>query len=852
MKLKGEVELWITDSITGEVKRHLKVPNVIPNDTLLDLLTWNADDEIFAHNNISLSQQQDEPTLENSTLTEVIATGYEPSNVTSPTWHNTVDPPFGQLCNRIDPVGYERSFSTVGLTDRVSRNIEADITTQTFAYVALSTSANGVPPCIQGENDFVDVCYRIQFADYGMQGFLDPDRARNDFGKFIFELEESGGFLMSYLYASPVNLPVGYKNPWTFAYPIAYRDERFGNVIGWDGGTRIDDHFKWKYQISIERDDYVGVIFNTMLQGRSDVEDVAYTVNKFEYNLEPFQTGFWHTANAPGPFFDPAYVGISSGIITLSGNWTGSWPTIYKIDIIATGEVGTATYKLSTLKHWGFQGNTYEHDDNSAATFGISTGNPFRNPNIAAAEGMHGWRDEDNDLLRFSDTQIVQYDQTGATLLDLVTGEYFNYTVGLDIRQCATDGSKIYCACRSTGLHIIDTVTNTATNPITAGCYGVDVGVAGKVWAIASGGLYNSSDGYSAPAAFSYAGITGNWSSVWFLKADPEHADNHIAIVHETSSGNNQIVWWDEATGTSAPGYTDGGFGVSHVRSWPSSLDVSDTGSVWVGEANGVRILTYGSNSTSGSLSVIGRSLDHSIWGNHFFKKVAFYEDKLIGENKLYDRNGNVVSNYRNIYNNQSYTATNLHLTGGIVITDRGVRQLFTNNDLSWQHYGWNGSSWELDHAGTKVIHPDAQDLVEGIQIQFANSGGITEFLAGEHFTQGINWGLLKDNATELYYESQWYTKPTQFDSTHTETIPASLTITLPAASDPDFVRLETDSPQLHQFLIDGNLAVTVYAAGTTPAPGEVSIDPSGNGLMLFNAADVGKNFQAIYTWIKN
>jgi hypothetical protein len=846
MKLSGRVRIEARDIDTGEITWTREKNNLIPNNTLLDILSWNSIFNYFGLNKrISISSQQTVPTPGNSTLTGVMATGYIPSGITSPTWNESVDPPFGQIQNRIDPTGTARTFQTVGLTALASAN-NSNTSGTTFAYVKMDT------PCTQGASEVLDIFYRIQFDNFGGQGL--PREARYDFGRGLFGVDglANTNFRMSYLYAFPQLFNPIYNalNPTGFSVA---RVSGAANI--WTSGTKINSHFKWKYALDKDRTFTVGTIYSLMAQGLTTGRNLgatgvdqtdrswAYSSSKFAYNEEPFQTGFWHSASAPGPFFDSLFSGASNGMVYLSGAWQGLAPELYRINVIASGATGVATYNWSVRKHLGFDNNTYTDLGGIAC--------PFINANISAAPGQHGWKAEDNDVLRFSRTQIIQYDRNGVTLLNVWNGEYTNWDsttnpqlAVTDVRQCASDGIKIYVACRATGLWVIDTVANTVTQAATAPCYGVDVGRAGKAWAVLEGRLVNS-DNFNTSVAFTFTGLTdGNWARCRFLKADPENANDQIGIVADNGSGVFRVIWKSNAATAGILGYSN-----VAVRPWPASMDVSDTGGFWALRATK---LNYGvATVTALTGAMTGVSLTSTTYGTDTFHKVAFHQGNLIGNDRLISPTNTIVVSYTAL----GALSSIVHLDGGIVLTSKIMRQLFTDNSYCWENYGWNGSAWVLGGTGARATHTTEETLGNGIRVRFENGAAAPHFTASNYFTEGVNYGLLKDNITSVYYSSQWYSKPAQFDSTATGVIPAiePYTLILPAASDPDFVRLETDSPDLHSFSIAGIPVVKIYNAGEAPGPGEVSLNPAGNGVLLFNMADAGKEFVAQkYCWIKN
>lgn len=165
MRIEGNVEIRRVNAITGEIVEVIKQKNLIPANSLLGVLENNSNPNYFGSRRISISTSTTTPTILNSTLTNIIATGYIPSGVTSPTWNPNIDPPFGQIQNRIDFTGTARTFNSVGLTDLGSNNNQANLSTTTYAYLKLDTV------CTQGATEFLDIFYRIQFTNAGGKDF---------------------------------------------------------------------------------------------------------------------------------------------------------------------------------------------------------------------------------------------------------------------------------------------------------------------------------------------------------------------------------------------------------------------------------------------------------------------------------------------------------------------------------------------------------------------------------------------------------------------------------------------------------------------------------------------------------
>lgn len=71
-----------------------------------------------------------------------------------------------------------------------------------------------------------------------------------------------------------------------------------------------------------------------------------------------------------------------------------------------------------------------------------------------------------------------------------------------------------------------------------------------------------------------------------------------------------------------------------------------------------------------------------------------------------------------------------------------------------WESYGWNGSAWEKDHAGSKLTHTGTETLISGLDIKFADGGGGSEFIQDEFYHTYVYDGILKDDATSFDFAS--------------------------------------------------------------------------------------------------
>lgn len=814
--IKGFVEIIKTD-LSGKVTQIIDQPNLIVANFYRQVLGFyaaNLDGKIF----ISSNTESPKFYIDDDSLPNMMF-GTTPSNITSPIYIDSVTPHFAQYQTQFSPPTSTVTFQTVGLTNLYGKIL---------AYLLLDT------PCVQKTNEFLNIFYRLQFTN--TSNSLAND-AIDTFAKAITLGTPGFNFanVAHYFGSISPSLISNYKKPYA---PIANLIDDVSSIsqTSWGSGQNIDSHFKHKQLATFSENFQVGKIINQLLYGFNEAEKYAYLLGKTNV-INPIQSFFTHSSGANKPFYDSLNVAANDqNIINLAGTWTGRFPELYKITITKSGAIGTAEYKFSIRKWLGFNGNSYED------TYAIC---PYLNTIAPAATNMHGWREENFDKLKFSNTQIVQYDLTGVTLLDVINGEYKTWDSSTapqlnvtQIRQVAIDtvNKKIYCGCRSTGLWVIDVNNNSITHPITSPCYGVDVGRNNVVFVITSGGLVKSTS-YNTTLPIAITPL----SSCQFLKADPTHADDHVAIV---ISNNNtyQIKWWNGTTQITSDGISSG-----NIKPFPSSLEVSDIGSIWA--ING-SVLTFGFASTNNVQTIATyKFLNHSLYGTDYFYKIEFYKNYLISPTALTQVDGTIVTSYQQFGFSTTNSPYLLHLDNGIVLTQLGLRQLFTDNQYCWTNYGWNGSSWVEGNSNSKLLHSSVQPLLNGITVSFTDAPSLPTWFNSDYYTFAACDGLVKDNATTFYVDFSWYSAPALFNQPYTGTIPNSLEITLPCATDPAFITLEVDSPQVHTFKINGTLVTFVRTDGTSPAPNEVTIYASGK--VKFNLADSGKTFTSLYTYVK-
>ncbi|MGB3207434.1 MAG: hypothetical protein WBB28_20810 [Crinalium sp.] len=893
LQLKGEVEIRVIDATTGEIKSIQKQSNLIPDETLRHILRdryygygGHFTPGIFAELRIGISTSTVPPRKDNYLVDAIAAVGFIATGVVSPKIFPAANPPYGQIQNRILFIGAVRSFRTIFLTAAASNdNYASPQTQQAYAYTLLDL------PCTQGVNDILELFYRIQVVLSPGAGLNLSSRASSDFLKALFGKSYQGYASQHWqLYfigntstspASPPAANLGYKDLFYGFNEITSLSGQ--DSAGWEGRTTpifFGNYFKTKLGKNFSQDFHVGRLFNLLLQGLSDpgnsVEAGYYAGAAlasraiFPPDRSPAQVKFSHSSDATMPFYDPQKLAFGSGVPNFSGNWSSLYPQMFRISIVATGNVGTSTYKIAVRPTFGYAGNTW--NDEFVFT-------PFRNPMVPAAPGMHGWqivgqtKDYTNNScqdLRYSDTEIVQYDSTGVTKLDIMSGNFSNWDATTvpalpvtDIAQVAcVPGGNIYVACRTAGLFQIS--ANAVTLLSATPCYAVDVGRNNRVFAFFSDRL-SCSDDWTAALDFSSANLPpADYTKINYLKVDPEHLDDQMLIVHSPVTNNVKMTWWAMATGIAIAQGTDWGYppDYDNIRR-PRCLDVSDTGSFWAffGQQGYPRKLTYG----------LAQHFDFRGGSNEYPPGcgINFIGDKLILRDKLVDITGAVVPNstFNDLHTGGAIKHL-LHMGDGIVLDGYRLRYLFAGrggtDTTAWKEYGWDGLDWVLGNAGAKATHADAQALPPkfgGLSIAFAEGTTTPSFNAGDYYTQAYCKGVLKSNREPLSIESSFYLKPLLKNQSISGTVPATGVPALivnasPYGSDatlkdPAFAAFEADAVNLHSITIAGyaDPATILRNRNTAPAPNQISANFQ-SGALTFNDGDRGKAVTGSYGYV--
>lgn len=165
-----------------------------------------------------------------------------------------------------------------------------------------------------------------------------------------------------------------------------------------------------------------------------------------------------------------------------------------------------------------------------------------------------------------------------------------------------------------------------------------------------------------------------------------------------------------------------------------------------------------------------------------------------------------------------------------------------------WTEYGWDGSNWVKDHAGSKTTHLGYEDLVDGVQIKFDDLSGSQTFNATDYFTVGIVDGMWADGSITFSHQACVHYAPTVTTTDlQTNTIPGTTTTIGIGRSINGSTLTMVDATNMTVNISDGSVNST--GAGT-PSTFTAKIRSSnlitGNGSMFFSLSS--SNSQGVKT----
>ena len=602
IKAKGIVELHLTDTKTGE-KTVFTKENLITNLGLYMLINGTT-----VGPNIYISTDRDLPLRQfcDIQMQKMISAGYVPSGETSPLWFNKTSstPDYVQFKQRFDPpaAGTSRSIWSVFLSGGTSsiyyyknqgytwRSSSGSTPSLSVAETWLQTKVVFDAACTQSDSQVLDVYYRIQFLmpDTATEGSMPPG-----FLKYAAQRFSNVGITTGLVdnisgYACSTMPPVGTSYAGTkFNTPqIKWKSSDGGLANQQVTGTFSNNYdlFKKKVSYSMGLDDYVGRIFGSFVVGSSLPNGTAGWFNATPATYSKSQVVHNHSAESVKPFIDVDRLASGQGsVVANAQSWVSTdHPEMYRINITASGEPGTASYTFSKRNHYGFFGNTYKDYFDELPWFEpptSTTDNPVGKPfeyNHGLIENLYeGSFPLGPNAQKFDNISIVTHDYTGLQWASVVSPSVMTWnattTPALPVsrlQQIAVKGNLIFAGCRNTGLWKVDKSANTVTQLTVSGvtnkCYGVEIGYNGAIVAVMDGALAISQDDGSTWALYNQtttpslaiAGITdNNWSTVAYVRVDPSSPNYNLLMLRDATtliSPTLSSVWWSTTTSATA------------------------------------------------------------------------------------------------------------------------------------------------------------------------------------------------------------------------------------------------------------------------------------------------------------
>lgn len=518
--------------------------------------------------------------LKFTTTEGLLVVGTKPSSQTSPVAYTTdVSIPFVQFYNRIDPPSTSRTFNIIGLT------VEGVGATTVYPLTILMVE----PVCTQAPEEFIDVVYNLEIVKGNSYYFT--NQFEKDWVNYFVSASSFDMHIPSCSYCALPRNPSqvdGYEflNVYSLGQLSKYYQTR--QYLHYNSPLKQGKYVELvpgdtNYTISA-----IGFVINTIFLGVGNTRNVNYNVYPYYWEsnpstlTSPFQSKFNKKADALYPFWEPNDTPNSSGDIVFGGTWTPytRFPEIVKILIVTGGSVGTATYRIQIKKFVRMSTSTNSNQavsNNNGNSWNLDKGEtvPFLNP--SNPHPKHHGQGIACPKTRWKGEQIVMYDRTGITLINLYDGTFTTWdslsTPSLNVSeicQCETvpNENLMYVACRVTGLYRINVTSNTVTQLNNSPCYGVCVGGSGKIYAAFEGRISNS-DNWATPLSITAAGInSGNtpegtapsWNRIRYIKANPWDTSDKLGIIINKTNGTNvfgngasnqgYVVWWSPSATT--------------------------------------------------------------------------------------------------------------------------------------------------------------------------------------------------------------------------------------------------------------------------------------------------------------
>ena len=879
MKLTGECLIQVKDAHTENVKREYNATNQIQNrfyQELLDDYDDGYDDfgffrgsNYWRYKKVFISSESNLIARTDNQINNVLAiAGGSPSYRNIYPVLKSADPPYIEIRNRIGFTGSSRSFNSIGLTSAGSNNDTGGTTEPAYTHLVLSSTVT------QAENENLDFFYRIVF---------NWDKSANTILSGHYDLALTWFNYYDYIRSS-CSFSVTQKPSQKYFLLSQNKSDDFD----FHRRTRqeVNSLYKFRQEESFNNGSFTGKAMKTIALGDAyNLENGNNTWTNgdpdsaisFQNTLPSYSligNIFGHNSDSNRPFYDSNYLANGSKQPVLSGSKSALIPELWRLDITNAGDLGVAEYKLAKRKFISFSGNNYNPH------FSLM---PFLNTKEDTFEGLH-YPEYSNFLFkneRISEQKIAFWDSSGATILNLFSGDYSNYDLG-NVQQCyyRESNNSLYVACRDTGLYQIDLTNDTTSNLNSDQCYGVTEANS-KIYAVFEGRLANEDD-FSVGRSFSISEITNDWSVVKGIKGNNNHSDFRLAIVLD----KYYFYFWSE---TLTSGYQVTTDLSENVRLTQINSVPAYSGKIWVTNSvndfyyqnKNVETYEFGNGRTGSLNDRVCDVIPTPFIGNRFL--IRRDDNAHILE---IESSGN-INEIQIASNNSSNGEEYINLGQGNVLRKDDNHNHFTLhnhipnqwngehlNPLIWDTYGWDGSNWikedwqwdstnktwiEPSTYGGKPTHTDVQPLIEGIDIKWEelDSSNPKDFAEGDYYTTTIYEGMVKDNVTSFDVAWNIFVKPTS-NSDLNDTIPSSSPHELyvaespnGSASDPNWIGLDDDKPKYsHSISIEGYAGEAELLSSSASAPGANQVRFNQSGLLEFSSDDAGKSVTGTYLWI--
>ena len=244
-------------------------------------------------------------------------------------------------------------------------------------------------------------------------------------------------------------------------------------------------------------------------------------------------------------------------------------------------------------------------------------------------------------------------------------------------------------------------------------------------------------------------------------------------------------------------------------------------------------------------------------------------------------------------YNNSPINKVKLvGMPNGIVLCETAIAYIWNNgmnNSINqWVWYKWNGTNWvpavdydvvnntftDTTGTDTRTTSTSFVDLIDGINVRFANGLTGTSFIVNEVYDQYVAKGILKTNDISVYVEScPFYTQPLYEKVTLTPrviTAPNNHAVVVDGAPGNTSVSAATSAIAVNplwyallpeyfsntmQLFIDGVPITSYWGEGRDVLPAQNTLTAGQvigyrNGLLLCSTADVGKTVTGYFSYV--